>query len=318
MNVHTPRTPARTVALAIVAAVTTVGLIVGLVASRGPALLAVLPVPVAEPHWDSGRTVLDLARVEVPLVLEGDVPVVHAWVDGRGPYRFAVDTGCSFPVALDDGLVEELGLPIVGTTDNTDGAGNVELRDLATVTALDLGGVRFADLRTLVDDFETFTGQTADFDGLIGFPLFAELLTTIDYDARRLVFERGALDPDGDHVVAFVDWYGVPHVPFTIGDQTLQVLIDTGSPLSLVLPWPARDRFGFEGELHRAGSVRTIYAELDWWQGALGEPCRVAGHRLGRLDAHFFEPSVESALGGALLRDKRIVIDAPNGLVALR
>lgn len=299
-----------------IAAIVVVALVVGLTCRR-PGLPERLPERPAEPHWTGGATTLDRPRVEVPVAIEGDVPFVHVWLDGRGPYRFLVDTGCSFAAVVDDGVVEALGLTIVGETDNSDGAGHVEFRDLAAVGELDLGGARFTDLEVLVDDLTVFE-PVGDVDGLLGFALLTDLLASLDYPRGVLALERGALDPADDHVVEFVDRYGAPHVPLTIGAERLRVLVDTGSPLSLTLPGVVRHRFGFHDDLRRAGRVRTLYAELEWWRGTLAEPATLAGRTHDDLDAHVFTPSTEASIGGALLRDRTLVIDTANGLVALR
>ncbi len=288
-----------------------------LVASGASALPKHLVAPVPQPHWSSELTTLDFQRVDVPISVRDGTPLVHAWVNGQGPYLFLVDTGCSFPLALDATVADQLGLPLIGDTDNTDGAGRVEIRELRGVEALDLGGVRFASVAALTDDFRFVAPDDKPFVGLIGFPLFADLLTSIDFVDDRLTFQRGSLDLGDDHVVAYEDWSGLPHVPFDIGSSTVQALVDTGSPLGLSLPWEARDRFGIQGELRDAGSVRTVYAELDWWRGTMGERCVVAGHEFAGLDVNFFNPSSEPAIGCALLEDKIVIIDIANERLAI-
>src|SRR5205814_272541 len=61
-------------------------------------------------------TLLPAAGVaSVPLDVKSGRPVVDVLINGKGPYRFIVDTGASHSV-IDSALAKELGLPVLGET----------------------------------------------------------------------------------------------------------------------------------------------------------------------------------------------------------
>ncbi|HET9952194.1 MAG TPA: serine hydrolase, partial [Candidatus Eisenbacteria bacterium] len=52
--------------------------------------------------------------VEVPMSMATHLPAVEVMVNGKGPYRFAIDTGGSGAARVDSAFAAALGLPVVG------------------------------------------------------------------------------------------------------------------------------------------------------------------------------------------------------------
>src|SRR5678816_4212087 len=57
------------------------------------------------------RAMLPREGIDVPVEMWAGVPTVQVTVNGRGPYRFVVDTGSTPAAGFSTALARELGLP---------------------------------------------------------------------------------------------------------------------------------------------------------------------------------------------------------------
>src|SRR5216684_1361709 len=62
-------------------------------------------------------------RVQIPMDLTNHVPVIEAKVNGKGPFRFAVDSGDGGMIQVTPALEEKLGLPVIGEAISGDPSG---------------------------------------------------------------------------------------------------------------------------------------------------------------------------------------------------
>jgi hypothetical protein len=219
------------------------------------------------------RVDLRSSVVEAPLLLLGSpprvFPVVEALVNGRGPYRFAIETGAEF-ATVSPKLASDLALPVTGEV-----AGMKEYR----VDSLSIGGATFHTFT--VSELRTRAG---DIDGLLGLPIYGDLLLTLDYPGKVIRFERGTLPtPDGRTVLALTKgsrghfW----RLPLTVsGFQTLAV-IDTrssggfGVTPSFLDAHPVK----FDGELRVVGMASgAAIAPVQVKAGYLADDVRIGAY----------------------------------------
>src|ERR1700716_1122897 len=78
--------------------------------------------------------------VSVPLDLQSGMPVVEVLIDGKGPYRFALDTGVKYSLIVDRNLAKQLALRHRGS------------ERIVDVDCISLGDARFSALYAVVDD----------------------------------------------------------------------------------------------------------------------------------------------------------------------
>jgi hypothetical protein len=116
--------------------------------------------------------------VTVPLATPGSRPSIDVTVDGRGPYRFAVETGAAF-TSVTPQMAAAAGLVPADTADPA-----------VTVGALGIGAARLRDFRVAVLD-----APAPGIDGILGLNAYRDLLLTVDYPAGVVRLERGALEP---------------------------------------------------------------------------------------------------------------------------
>jgi hypothetical protein len=130
------------------------------------------------------------ALVQVPFeVVDGRI-YVQAKVDGAGPFRFVVDTGASGMGRADASLVRQLGLPVAGEGESSDGVATAKV-EMTHFAALELGGLVRRDLKVIMRDYGSRLAPEAKFAGIIGRDFFGDGLLVIDYPARLLTFGRG-------------------------------------------------------------------------------------------------------------------------------
>ena len=143
------------------------------------------------PQSSAGRNSAAQSEIySTPLELIHDKPYVSVTVNGRGPFRFLVDTGTGGQALVTPELAEELLLPIVGHAHLTDPSGLGEQRSTtASIDSLKLAGVEFSDVEAVVHNLY----GDANCQGVLGFTLFEDYLLTLDFPGRRMMLTRGEI-----------------------------------------------------------------------------------------------------------------------------
>jgi hypothetical protein len=181
--------------------------------------------------------------VSVPAEIGNNAMFVAVMVNGRGPFRMFVDTGCALTVvsgrvAAAAGAVAPI--PSGVAIDARNGLGDpVDVRPVV-LGSLAIGGARFegveAGVSASFDRISRIEGRKVD--GALGYNLFADLYLTLDFPRRRMMLSTrwpGAVPP----VLAeraVVQQSGVPFVRLRIQGKPVEVMIDTGSNEDLQLP----------------------------------------------------------------------------------
>ncbi|KAA6456438.1 hypothetical protein DYQ86_25200 [Acidobacteria bacterium AB60] len=163
----------------------------------------------------------------VPMQVLHGKPYVTAIVNGRGPYRFLLDTGTGGDAIVTPELASVLGLPEVGSTRLDDPSGlSAQSASLRLIDTLTVAGVDFYSIRAVEHRILNADGPC---DGMLGFTLFKDLLLTLDYPRGVMTIEDGELEPDGERTVhAFRMPQGVPVTNLTIGGMPVAALLDSG------------------------------------------------------------------------------------------
>jgi len=258
----------------------------------------------SHPHRDGP----DSTAVPIELV-DGDRAVVLATLDGRGPYRLAVETG-SPNVQLSPRLVRELGLASAGT-DGPD--------SLFRLDSLRIGDVVVKGLAVGSDQALERIGV----DGVLGLDAYDDLALTVDYPAARLVLSRDSLPaPNGADVLSAVRVGPFIGIPVDAGGAKEVGVVDTqGGMLFQAVPDEAA-RLAFAGTPRVVG--RAIVGG--------GAPVEVKAARLAgdlKLGRHVFhQPTIavhplpadipsRMTIGTQALRHFRLTIDQRSMRVRL-
>lgn len=161
-----------------------------------------------------------------PLELIHDKPYASVMVNGRGPYRFLIDTGTGTEALVTPELAGELHLSAVGHARLTDPSRQGEQRSETTrIETLVVAGAEFSEVDAVVHNLY---GET-NCQGVLGFPLFEDYLLTLDFPGRRLLLTQGEIDPlVTGSILPFRMPDGVPLVSLEIGDRQFEAQIDSG------------------------------------------------------------------------------------------
>lgn len=267
-----------------------------------------------------GRTTLPAAGVTLTAELVGNLFLLEAPGDKSGPRRFLVDTGSSVTLVTPELARRSPGRgPVAG-----DGApmrvrgaeGAVVELPRASLRRLELGAARFEDVDVLVHDCAAISAHLGmRVDGVLGFPLFREVLLTLDYPGRRVRLRPADADPGpGGVAVRFDDARKVPLVSVGLEGRTLMMLIDSGSDAVFSLN-PAGFRPAFAYGPVRGTVVGTLAGEREQEVGRLAGDIAVG-------DVVFARPRVDftdelSALGGGALRHFAVTFDQRRDQVVL-
>tara|TARA_R110002167_G_scaffold15735_12_gene62569 strand:+ start:832 stop:1992 length:1161 start_codon:yes stop_codon:yes gene_type:complete len=184
--------------------------------------------------------------IEAPIEVGDHRVTIAAHLNGRGPYRFVIDTGAQLS-GVSSGLARELGLRAARTVRL-----NGRQFDVYAIDELLLGGVvRQAEAAFFgLDDARTLGGE-----GLLA----AGMVTTVDSELLHgeglwRLHPSGLATMDGyDLVAARLDRARVsglsarPHGPVRVRDTEIDAVWDTGGPHALSLPSGLAGRLGLTG-----------------------------------------------------------------------
>ena len=172
------------------------------------------------------------APVEVPMGSMAGRPTVDVMIAGKGPFRFLVDTGAGTTVINDD-LVKELGLTVVDSTRIGDPMNPEAIRaDVVQVPSMTIGDAKFETFTAASWDrgYLIRAGETNPPRGVIGFPVFRDVLLTFDYADKKMRIAPGALPkPDGKSVIPYDAPMGIPEFTVNVGGVDVTTHLDTGS-----------------------------------------------------------------------------------------
>jgi len=175
-------------------------------------------------------------------IVEG-IPIVDVTIDGRGPFRFAVDSGATWTIVSPE-LVRKLNLDIVGMR-HVSGAGAEQMEaGQLVLDSLNVGGAVVK--RTVAYSVElpprlAHPPGFAQVDGLLGETFFHAFVTTLDYETSMIEFDevRSFAPPTQAAALPMrlVSGAAVPAVPVQVDGQNTYFELDTGSG-----SWPVLTR----------------------------------------------------------------------------
>lgn len=255
----------------------------------------------------------DEALVHVPFeVVDGRI-YVQARVNGRGPFRFAVDTGASGVARADASLVGALGLGVQGQAKTSDGVQTASV-DTTHLDSLELGGLARRDLDVITRDYSSRKSPESAFAGIIAREFFADGLLVIDYPRKTLSFSRTrALPPAANNVLTYERAF---RVPVSIGALQTEGNLDTGANVSFVLPRSLYDQVA-AGPLERAGSGQLTNGNIETRRATIHGPFRIGGARLSDVEVRVADRFPELLVGAHALEGFVLMIDQRSKSIAL-
>ncbi len=272
-------------------------------------ILLCLPWPVfAEMNRENAPLITRIdGPVSVPAEISSHTLFVNVSINGRGPFRFMVDTGCSFTLVSPE-VAEAVGAIVQDSDDDAllaqNGFGNFTDVTHVVLGTVTLGAVCFEGVPAAVSDsFETLS-QTGGgrVDGALGFPLFSDLFLGLDFPNHRVLLSSRWPEavPPVRAILPVVETADVPFVRAQIQGKPVNVMIDTGANQALQistdlvasLQWKQAPRIGslvaVLGEVGREG-IGRLAGSLDLGDVREIEPVAVISPALPSLGVRSLE-----------------------------
>ncbi|MGC4072689.1 MAG: aspartyl protease family protein [Nibricoccus sp.] len=264
-----------------------------------------------------GRTKLDARLVVVPAQIIGNHFIVETRWDKHGPWRFLVDTGSSVTLVSDQ-FASQYGFQQPATTNppvriRSANGGTVSL-PAVNIKRLQLGDARFLNVPAFTYDCSELSAHFGmRIDGILGFPLFRDVVFSLDYPQSRLVITTAGPTPllPGS-LIPFNNERRTPIVTLTLGNETFTTLIDSGSDGPLFLnPFGLHPEFAYGPR--SGGTVGTLTGDRPQQIGRLRQPLIIGTYR---LDEPFVDLTDQlSSIGGEVLKHFCVTFDPPRNNV---
>lgn len=256
------------------------------------------------------KIALSTPEVVVPMNLVGRKPTVEVKINGQGPFTFFLDTGAGATV-MDQSLVDELKLTAKGTTkigDPADPQGITAKQN--QIDKLEVGGAAFSNFIALSWDRAGIYPPGAP-RGVLGIPLFRQLLLTVDYPLNRIVIGKGALaKEDGPDIIEFqLGEAGLFSVPLKVAGQDVWATLDTGSPSYLGFPTDYQTKLPLVDKPVEVGRGRTVGGEAIIYGAKLKGSIKLGRNTFDDPQITFFDRLRHPNLGYGFIHNFAITID---------
>lgn len=241
-------------------------------------------------------------------------PYVMVMINGRGPFRFVIDTGTGADALVSPELASVLGLPEIGQAALSDPSGQGSRRaPMVLLDSVEIAGVTFTNVKAVQHSFFAEAGAC---DGLLGFTLFHDYLLTLDFPNRRVLLEEGELKPDGEkNVLSFRMPDGVPIAQVKIdGLPPAEAQLDSGGG-GLVLPESMASKLKFSVPPVIYASGRSIATRFDLKAAKLASDVHIGRYTFPQpvVEIHPAFPLVN--FGSPPMQNFAITFDQRNLLV---
>jgi predicted aspartyl protease len=241
-----------------------------------------LPELLAKVGEEPLNVIKSYGSAEMPPIYGIGLPACMAYVNGKGPYRFVVDTGGSISLSVDSDVAQEIGLKSLAES-TIRGVGGAQDASLALTDELTIGGIRLERVLTHTFDMPAILdGMVA---GVLGTGVLGGGRFTLDMAEGRLtVSESSAAAASGQPL----DLRLVADAKLTclvvIDGHAAVALIDSGADAIALSP-------AFAAELHPGREFLSMPMTA------------AAGVGEGDAGGMLMVPGVELKIGGRTFED---------------
>jgi len=247
----------------------------------------------------------------------GGRPLVDVRINGKGPYRFIIDTGAEMTV-IGSELREELALPYrSGARANLDG----NPMPLVFIEDLGIGEARIVGLTAFPMPLARLIKMEDAPKGVLSAMSFAGHLVTFDFPKRQLIIKPGEIPADSADTFEYAADRVIPTVPVRIGEKIIAVPVDSGAASGLTLPNRYLDSVPTESRRKGEKSIRTAVGEFPVTLATTSEAVSIGRYQLSReiqfSDTRGSNREPQGTVGYAILRAFVVTLDAKNHRIRL-
>ena len=290
--------------------------------------VAIALSPAVETLVHVGPQVAVPARIKIPgdgvTVLMQDMggrPVVELKINGKGPYRFVLDTGAVTTVVSDE-LSRELSLSAAAGMEVA-AAGGGTPPAIVVINEIRIGDAVLEDVIAAVMPLGgLMRGENAP-RGVLSAANFPGYLLTYDYPGRRISIKKGAIESaDSRSTFQYREDQVLPTVPVRIAGHDTEVHLDTGSGFGLTLPMKFLAELPLATQPKDAARVRTGGGEFPVSIARVNGTIELGKYKLALDEIRFSDARPGSGpaagnIGYDVLRHFVVTIDSKNRRIRL-
>lgn len=245
-------------------------------------------------------------------ILPASIPVVEVTIGGKGPYKFAIDTGAQGAGRISTALAEQLGLPKVGEIGTPAPGGAVATRPIYGAPEVSIGGVSFKNVDLVA--LSAVRGPQGEWDGVLGNELLTLLPLTLDYGNARARFGGPRLS---EGLPIEFD-KGIPVLPIEVAGQKFKVHFDSGNGAGgLFLDEAVAKGLPLGGEPVARGTGRTSFGDFAIMEAPLTISVTVGGTPLTLNAIGWPSPRPGGNLGSRAMAGLSVTLDAKSELAVV-
>ncbi len=259
-----------------------------------------------------GPVAAPLASVE--LDLSDRVPMVPVYLNGRGPFRFVIDTA-SAETVLNQDVARDLGLAALGRSwVGKPGEPLSAEGDLVRIEKVRVGELELRDVQAVSLDLSELMGDDDTRDGSLGYPFFSGYLWTLDYADQRLVVETGELPPaDGGRILSYtLDDGKSPTISIEVADRKMTAHLDSARFGGVALHSDLMETLPLTSRPGMIGMIRNVEGEFVLYGGTLDGGVRFGDQVLERPRLLFTDAQDHANLGASALDRFALTFDPAN------
>jgi hypothetical protein len=268
-------------------------------------------------------TVIEVPRDGVTVSMQDTEgrSIVELKINGKGPYRFILDTGAVTTVVSEE-LSRELSLtPPAGVQVASVAGGPAPT--IVVIHDIHIGDAMLQDLIAPVMPLGgLLKGESAP-RGILSAASFPGYLLTYDYPGKRISIIKGALaSADSESIFQYTEDQALPTVPVRIAGHDTQVHLDTGSAFGLTLPVKFLVELPLASQPKEAGTARTHAGQFPVSIARVNGTIELGKYKLALDEVRFSDvrPGPGPAIGNigyGVLRDFVVTLDSKNRRIRL-
>jgi CubicO group peptidase (beta-lactamase class C family) len=177
--------------------------------------------------------------VEVPFEIESGIMIIPLSINGSRPLRYAFDSGASGAIHYDTAVADSLKLKIVGEARvrGVGGGGAVSMVSIADNANFNIGGLE------LLNSHLAIRPSRWGHDGVIGLPIFGNLVVEVDWEKQVVRFYEPAKYKYSGPGIVLPLTFDEGSRPYTMASVTvtgekavpIKLVVDTGASHALSL-----------------------------------------------------------------------------------